>query len=104
MSVKFELHGMDELKKKLEEAAKSISGPVSFSELFPTDFMNHYTNFSSFDELLTNGGFKVESQEDFRAIPDDLFDEHIAQTTKFENWEEMKQCAGTEYAKKNLKL
>ena len=48
------------------------------------------------------GGFKVESQEDFEAIPDTELDRHIAATTKFKNWKDMLNEATTQYAAKKL--
>ena len=102
-----EIHGLDELEGSLNNMLKSaegVNGEVSFDVLFNHDFMTRCTDFSSFNELLKNGGFIATSEEEFDAIPDEALDKHIAQTTKFENWEEMQQCAGTEYIKKKLEL
>ena len=75
MSSSIKIKGLDKLEKQLKQMQKgakelSRTKQVSFSELFTTSFMKKYTSFSSMDELLNAGGFKVESQEDFEAIPD----------------------------------
>ena len=103
----FKTTGFDELEKQLkqmEKAAKELekTKQVSFGELFTTSFMRKYTSFSTLDELFSTGGFKVESQEDFEAIPDDDLDKHIASSTKFNNWEDMLGEAASLYVAKKL--
>ena len=107
MSSSIKIKGLDKLEKQLKQMQKgakelSRTKQVSFSELFTTSFMKKYTSFSSMDELLNAGGFKVESQEDFEAIPDTELDRHIASTTKFKNWKDMLNEATTQYAAKKL--
>lgn len=101
--------GLDKLEKQLKQmqkGAKELSRTknVSFGELFTPSFMRKYTSFSSMDELLNAGGFKVESQEDFENIPDNEFDKHIAANTKFKNWEDMLSEATSQYAARKLGL
>ena len=103
----FKITGFDKLEKQLrqmEKGAKELSQTkrISFEELFPASFMQKYTSFSSMDELLDAGGFKVESQEDFEAIPDIEFDKHIAANTRFKSWEDMLDEATSQYAAKKL--
>lgn len=103
----FKIEGIDELQKQLqqmERAVKELDGTheVSFSELFTLAFMQKYTQYSTFDELLEAGGFHVETQEDFEAIPDALFDAHIASVTKFNTWEEMLGQATEDYISKKM--
>jgi hypothetical protein len=35
------------------------------------------------------GGFEINSEDDYEAIPDEDIDAHVAKTTKFDSWEEM---------------
>ena len=103
----FKIKGLDKLEKQLkqmEKGAKELSKTkhVSFGELFPASFMRKYTSFSFMSELLNAGGFEVESQEDFEAIPDDTFDKHIAANTKFKTWKDMLSEATSQYAAKKL--
>lgn len=98
---------MDELQRKLRRFQKNLdelsrTTNVSFDDLFTPSFMDKYTNFSSFEGLLTAGGFIVQSQEDFEAIPEDVFDVHISKHTKFKNWKEMLGKAGEEYIARKL--
>ena len=66
--------GIDELRKKLDDLAKkadSLDGQhIPVSELLSPSFVSKHTSFSSADELFEASGFKVETQEDFAAIPD----------------------------------
>lgn len=91
---------LQKLINRLEKITVELSQPkaITLSELFTTSFMQEYTIFSSFDGLLAAGGFKVRSQEEFENIPDDVFDQHIAATTKFKNWSEMFDEAAIQYA------
>lgn len=100
---KIKITGLDEMQKmlkKMEKGAEEMDGKhlVSFNELFPTSFMHKYTEFNSFDELLDFGGWEVNTQDDFSAIPDDEFDSLISSKTKFSDWEEMKSVGAKEYA------
>lgn len=104
-----EIKGLDKLKKqleKMEKGAKKLEGEhsIPLDELFTPSFMRKHTSFSSFDELLEAGGFQVESQEDFEEIPDEVFDKHIAKTTRFKSWEDMLQEATSNYVSKTLGL
>lgn len=99
--------GFDKLGKqlkKMQQAAQELQGTqnVPFDELFTPSFMQKYTDFSSFDELLEKGGFVVNSQEDFEKIPDDVFDEHISKNTKFSTWGDMLDNATENYVAKKL--
>lgn len=104
--MKFEIKGLKEFQKKLDnmakEAKKLDGSTVSFDVLFNKTFMRKYTSFTTFDELLDAGGFIVNSQEDFEAIPDDEFDKHIMSNTKFKSWEAMLNEASSLYAAKKL--
>lgn len=104
MSFKFDNRGLNKFMKNLETAANNLSGEISFDVLFDSSFMKNYTKYSSFEELLTAGGFVVNSQEDFQAILEDEFDTHIRNSTSFSSWENMKTEAGKLYIKNNLKL
>jgi len=93
-----EIEGLDELMNQLnqmKENAQEIEGEntVPFSELFNSSFMRQHTSFESFDALLEDGGFEVEDQDDFEAIPEENLDPHIQETTDFEDWEEMLNTA-----------
>lgn len=98
--------GTVETLDDLRAAAEELDGEneVPMEEIFPGEFMEQHTRFASFDELLEESEWNVESQEDFEAIPDEPFDEYIAETTEFENWEEMYASSAKEWMKKELGL
>jgi hypothetical protein len=102
----FEATGLKEGQQKLEELsnyAEKLNGQaVSFSEIFTDTFLSENTAFANFDELIEASGFKVESQKDFEAIPDQEWDEFILTNTNFENWQEMLDVAGLVYAQKKF--
>ena len=101
------IKGFDEFEHKLDKmakAAKELNGthPVPFTKLFNEHFMRKYTNFLSFDKLLEAGGWNVNCQEDFNAIPDNEFDIYINKTTQFNNWKDMMAKASEEYVAEKL--
>jgi hypothetical protein len=95
---------LEHFQKNLEKASKELDGKhqVSFDNIFTNSFMRKYTSVSNFDEFLTAGGFEVNSEEDFEAIPDDDMDNYVRKSTEFSSWQEMLNTAGEEYALKKL--
>jgi hypothetical protein len=105
----FEIKGLQELQNKLQglsRRAQQLDGEhsVSFSELFNKSFLQQYTRFSSISEMFEKSGFKVENKDDFKAIPDDKWDEFIQAHTQFKNWKEMQQKAAAVWTKNKLGL
>lgn len=100
MSVKIDRSGLD----KLIENAKEVEGQhqVKLVDLMNSGFISAHSQFADFDALLAASGFKVESAEDFAAIPDDEWDAFISENTDFESWLEMQKTAGAEYMKAKL--
>jgi hypothetical protein len=99
----FEIKGLDQLQriqKRLEELDGSHQIP--FDEMFEPAFMIEFTDFTSIDEMLEASGYKVETSEDFAAIPDAEWDQFVARTTRFSSWEEMQQEAGNRWVQKKL--
>lgn len=83
------LHGEHELK---------------FTELFPDEFMLRNTEFPTISALIEASGFKVESKDDFTAIPEAEWDEHIRTHTRFSSWSEMMKVAGEEWVMRQMNL
>lgn len=99
MSIK--IKGLDKLQRDLNKMERDINqlfkqNSVSFEELFTERFMKKNTNVVDFDNFLKDGGFHVESEADFEAIPENEFDAYVSKNTKFSSWEEMLGAA-TEY-------
>ncbi|HEY8909104.1 MAG TPA: hypothetical protein VIM51_02330 [Desulfosporosinus sp.] len=68
---------------------EDLEGSIPLADLFPSGFMHQYTQFDSIDELLSSGGFNINSAEDYEAIPDETIDAHVAKTTKFDSWQDL---------------
>ncbi|WP_407311388.1 hypothetical protein [Desulfosporosinus sp. SB140] len=74
---------------------------VTLSQIFTSQFMQLHTQFGSIEELLSSGGFEINSEEDYDAIPDRDIDAHVAVTTNFSTWKEMLIAAADAYLVEN---
>lgn len=99
MSKKFS-DGINKLSKNLSKIAETKS--VSFEELFNNDFLASCSSFTSLEDMFEKSGFKVETPEDFKAIPDDEWESFIIKNTSYNSWSEMQSDAGRKYFQKML--
>lgn len=106
MSLKID--GLDDAQRALSDlerrAREMKEREVSFTDLFPDSFIQRYTDFETMGDLVEASGFKVESTEDFGAIPDDQWDAFIRKSTRFPSWKEMMKVATKEYVVRELGL
>jgi len=107
--MKMEMKGLDEALRKLNDLqrrAEQLNGEqrVPISQLLNSSFMLQNTTFESFEAMLDSSGFKVETTEDFAAIPDDEWDAFIVKATRFVSWQDMLETAGKEWAVRELGL
>lgn len=107
MGIKFT--GMDRFRKQLqdlENKVQSLSGQqaVPLNELLDPEFLAACSTFSSVNDMFERSGFKVESQEDFAAIPDDDWEDFICTNTSYLSWQEMLVAAGAAWTKRKLEL
>ena len=98
--------GFGELNKELQRLQKNVkkaseTREVSFDKLFTASFMRQNTSVSSFEKA---GGYRVNSKEDFAAIPEDEFDKYVKANSKFNSWQEMFHSASQAYLAKKLGL
>lgn len=105
----FKTTGLDEMQRKakeLERRLQSLGGThsVSMEDLFPPEFMQSYTDFGTFAEMMNASGFKVESQEDFDNLPAQEWKEFISIRTRFEDWQAMFKAAASAWAARQLRL
>lgn len=101
--------GLDELQKKLNkmaDGARELDGEhqVAIPDLLTEAFIGEHTNLKDAQELFDKSGFKIDSPEDFKVIPDDEWDKYIASVSDFDNWQEMLQSAIAEFAKRKMGL
>lgn len=102
INTKIDTSELDKFTKKVEEMEGKRE--VSMNDFCTVDFLSRCSSFTSFDNMLEMSGFKVETQDDFAAIPDDKFDAFISENTSFDSWEEMLQSAANEYYAQQLDL
>ncbi|MNW61637.1 hypothetical protein D3C74_397090 [compost metagenome] len=109
IDVSIKIKGFDKIQKDLKDLSKKANDlqgqrDISFEELFNESFMEKYTSFTNFNDFLVAGNFVVNSKEDFEAIPDDVFDTYIRDSTQFESWNEMQEEAVGDYVARQLGL
>ena len=73
---------------------------VNFEELFDTALMRKYTKYRSFEKFLAGGKFRIQSQADFEALPEEQMDAHVHRMTQFASWKEMIDTATDIYARR----
>lgn len=75
---------------------------VDFSELFDRSFMRRFTHCRSFERFLVGGRFRVRSQAEFEALPEEEMDAYVRRATRFSSWKEMLDTATDLYARQQL--
>ena len=98
--MKYNLKGFDQLKKNLSELSGTHTIPLD--DLMTPSFISSCSQYSDFEELLEASGFKVETEEDFAAIPDQEWEQYIQTHTSYESWIEMQEAAGVSYIQSKL--
>lgn len=101
------LDGFDKLQKKLEDlsnSARNLHGnhEVPIKELLNGAFLSAHTHFSSADELFEKSGFKIDSAEDFKTIPEVEWDAYIRSISRFASWKDMMTAATGDLVKKRM--
>ena len=103
MSSTFKLKGLDKFQRGLEKKAKSVSGNYSFDELFPDSYIRSISRFSSLSEMFENNPEKITDAESFKQANQEILDQFISEETKFSNWQEMLNDAGTKLIANKMK-
>jgi len=96
-------NGFKDFGEKLSKAVKNSSGDVSFDTLFNTGFMAKHSNLQTIDEMFDKAGISIESEDDFKALPEKTLNSIVKQHTKFSSWEEMLGKASEEYMGNEIK-
>ena len=99
--------GLDELTKQLDDLANKtgeLDGQhnVPMNELLTPEFVSKHTRFPNADEMFGASGFKIDTREEFAAIPDDKWDEFIRSISSFSDWSAMLGEASNEFTAKKL--
>ena len=90
--------------KKLTSNAKNLKdqNQTKFGDIVTKEFIQSNTNFESLDDLFEKAGFKVETEEDIEAVPQEELDNFIRENTKFKGFSDLQVEAVTEFARKQL--
>jgi len=104
---KVSMTGFDELQKSIREMQRKAESlertkSVPMAELLNPRFLQRYTRCSSFEQMLEQSGFKVETTEDLKAIPDGEWDAYVRSISKFPNWSKMQQKAHEVWVTKKM--
>ncbi|WP_186367575.1 hypothetical protein [Yersinia aldovae] len=92
---------MPQLEKNMKELEKKPM-QVTLDESINPEFLSRCPSFTSLDDMLSKSGFKIETAEDFAAIPDHEWDKFISAHTTYDNWHDLQVAALTEIAKKRF--
>ena len=95
--------GFKDFGEKLSKAVKNSSGDVSFDKLFNTGFMAKHSNLQTIDDMFDKAGITIESEADFKALPEETLNSIVKQHTSFSSWEEMLGKASEEYMGNEIK-
>jgi hypothetical protein len=101
--------GFSDLSKKLKQLAQNARAlgdtkSASLTDILTPQFMSGNTRFQTAGEFFEASGFKIESQADFEALPEDKLDAFTRSVSSFAAWREMLNAAGAAWAKKKLGL
>lgn len=78
-----------EIKEANLQKLMNLGDNISFADLLSPEFIAEYTSFKTTDELFKESGFNVETEEDFKAIPDEEWEAFIVENTSFDSWKAM---------------
>ncbi len=91
---------MFEKNAEISEGKKRIP----LNEMLTPKFIIEYTCFTKAEELFAASGFKIDSEDDVAAIPNDKWNGFIRSISTFSDWEAMLEEATKEWIIKNLEL
>lgn len=102
MSLDDVLRKLGDLKRQAEAWDGEHNVPIE--ELCDDEFMLRNTEFPSIPDMFEASGFKIESAEDFAAVPEEQWNDFVANRTRFATWGDMLSAAGREWTKRKLGL
>lgn len=103
MGFEIDTSGLRKLQENLNQLDEGIEVPIL--ELFSNDFMEAYTTFPDFISFVEasdlHEGEEI-TEESFKAIPAEDWDQWVQETTAFDSWEDMLSKAGVEHVQREL--
>lgn len=97
MRFEIDTSGIDKFRENMEAMAEPQSVPLT--DLFPDEFMKQHTRFTSAQAMMDSGSV-IET--DGNGVDSPEWDAFVDQFTDFKSWQEMKDAALAEYAKRRL--
>lgn len=67
----------------------NVGDNISFADLFNPEFMAEYTDFKTIQDLFKKSTYHIETEDDFKEIPDDEWEAFIIANTSFDSWKAM---------------
>ncbi|WP_454121903.1 hypothetical protein [Kosakonia sp. Marseille-Q7440] len=94
------MSGKTDLDKFFEnaESLHNTTREITLEQMLNSAFLAKCSRFHSLEELFEASGFKIETVEDFQAIPEEEWEAFITQNTTYSSWEEMQLTALTEHS------
>lgn len=104
-----EIKGLEELTKELKGIAERVGAlagehDIPITEILTPQFMSTHTHFKNAQELFVASGFKIESPQDFKAIPEAAWDAFVRSVSAFNDWDEMLHAAVADWTRLKLRL
>lgn len=101
------IKGIKDLQRRLSSMEKNIERikgekEVPLSHILTPSFMQRYTAFKNFEEMLDESPFSIKNEEDFKKVSDEEWDVYVRDKTKFSSWKEMIEKAGAGYVSKKI--
>lgn len=62
---------------------------IPIRDLFDESFVQEYTDFKSFDDMVAASPSDADSADELDLVPDGTWDEFVSETTRFDDEEEM---------------
>lgn len=93
-----------ELVDDVHQRAVALGDDADLEDLLTPEFMEQYATPATVDQFLADSPWPVESKADFADVPRDEFDDYVAETTQFDDWDAMLEAAGREWMARQLGL
>jgi hypothetical protein len=87
--------GMDELTQQLDSLAEEHSIPIT--ELLTPHFMQTHSEAESFEAFVEESPWSIETEDDFKSIPEAEWDDYVKEHTVFKDWNAMLSTAFREW-------
>lgn len=102
--MEIKIKGLDRFQRMIERKAQDVAGQYSLEEVFPDDYVQSVSPFSSLSELLAASPEKILDADAFKQADQATLDEFISQQTPFENWQALLTDASEKLIAKKLRM